>query len=147
MPTRAFAVEDGNTQLSTITTSRTKSYNDIDLSFTAKPSGDIYKKSHAAAVKQAIKNILLTNYSEKPFLPNFGGDLNAMLFRLSTEIDDDMLEDDIISAIESYEPRAEVLNIKTSVNSDWHEVKATVTFQVISTQEESSVDISLTRLR
>ena len=147
MPTRAFAVEDGNIGLTTILTSRTKSYSDIDLSFTAKASGDIFKKQHAAAVKQAVKNLLLTNFSEKPFVPNYGGDLNAMLFRLSTEIDDTMLEDDIITAIQTYEPRAEVLNVNTVLNPDNHEVRATVTFKVISTQEQQSVDISLTRLR
>ena len=57
MPTRAFAVEDGNIGLTTINTSRSKSYSDIDLTFTAKASGDIFKKSHAAAVKQAVKNL------------------------------------------------------------------------------------------
>ena len=147
MPTRAFAVEDGNIGLTTILTSRTKSYSDIDLTFTPKASGDIFKKQHGAAVKQAVKNLLLTNFSEKPFVPNYGGDLNAMLFRLSTEIDDTTLEDDIIRAIETYEPRAQVLNVQTTLNSDRHEVKATVTFKVISTQEQQSVDISLTRLR
>ena len=70
-----------------------------------------------------------------------------MLFRLSTDIDDDQLEDDIIKAIESYEPRAKVLNINTIVSPDNHEVRATVTFQVVSTQEQAFVEISLTRLR
>ena len=147
MPTRAFSVEDGNIGLTTITTARTKAYSDIDLTFTPKASGDIFKKSHGAAVKQAVKNLLLTNFSEKPFVPNYGGDLNSMLFRLSTEIDDTMLEDDIISAIETYEPRAQVLNVNTVISPDNHEVRATVTFRVISTQEQQSVDISLTRLR
>ena len=56
-------------------------------------------------------------------------------------------EDDIITAIQTYEPRAEVLNVNTVLNPDNHEVRATVTFKVISTQEQQSVDISLTRLR
>jgi len=147
MPTRAFAVEDGNIGVASINTARTKVYSDIDLSFAKKGSGDVYKKQHAAAVKQAVRNLLLTNYSEKPFLPRFGGDLTSMLFRLSTEIDDDNLEDDIIKAIETYEPRAEVLNINTIISPDSNEVRATITFKVISTQEESSVEINLTRLR
>ena len=67
MPTRAFAVEDGNIGLTTILTSRTKSYSDIDLTFTPKASGDIFKKQHGAAVKQAVRNLLLTNFSETPF--------------------------------------------------------------------------------
>ena len=98
-------------------------------------------------MKQAVRNLLLTNYSEKPFMPDFGGDLTSMLFRLSTEIDDDYLEDDIIKAIETYEPRAEVLNINTIISPDSNEVRVTVTFKVISTQEETSVEINLTRLR
>ena len=52
-----------------------------------------------------------------------------------------------IKAIESYEPRAKVLNINTIISPDNHEVRATVTFQVVSTQEQAFVEISLTRLR
>ena len=70
-----------------------------------------------------------------------------MLFRLSTDIDDDTLEDDIIKAIETYEPRAEVLNVTSIVSPDSNEVRVTVTFKVISTQEETFVEINLTRLR
>ena len=147
MPARAFSVEDGNIGNTTIVTARTRAYSDIDLSFAKKGSGDVFKKQHAAAVKQAVRNLLLTNYSEKPFMPDFGGDLTSMLFRLSTEIDDDNLEDDIIKAIETYEPRAEVLNVNTIISPDSNEVRVTVTFKVISTQEETSVEINLTRLR
>jgi len=56
-------------------------------------------------------------------------------------------EDDIIKAIETYEPRAKVLSVSTKVSPDNHEVRASVTFQVINTLEESFVEISLTRLR
>ena len=105
------------------------------------------KKNSAAAVKQAVKNLLLTNFSEKPFLERFGGDLNALLFRLSTEVDDANLEDKIKRSLELFEPRAKVLNINSIISADNHEVKVTVTFQVITTQEVVDVDVSLTRLR
>ena len=147
MPTRAFSVEDGNIGSKTIITSRSRAYSDIDLTFSKRPSGDIFKKQHAAAVKQAVKNLLLTNYAEKPFLERFGGDLNALLFRLSTEIDDANLEDRIIRSIELFEPRAKVLNVASEVKSDSHEVRVTVTFQVVSTLETVQVEVSLTRLR
>ena len=147
MPARAFSIEDGNIGNTSILTAKNNVYSDLDLVFAKKGSGDIFKKQHAAAVKQAVRNLLLTNYSEKPFLPEFGGDLNSMLFRLSTDIDDDNLEDDIIKAIETYEPRAKVLGVTTKVSPDNHEVKATVNFQVVNTLEESFVEISLTRLR
>ena len=147
MPSRAFSIEDGNIGTKSILTSRREEYLDIDLSFAKKDSGDIFKKSSGASVKQAVRNLLLTNFSEKPFLPRFGADLNSMLFRLSSDIDDDTLEDDIINAIETFEPRARVLNIKSNISPDTNEVNITVTFQIINTSEEAFVDVSLTRLR
>ena len=33
----------------------------------------------------------MTNFSEKPFLPRFGGNLNSLLFALNTDIDDEDL--------------------------------------------------------
>ena len=147
MPARAFSIEDGNLGNKTITTARTVGYQDIDLSFTKKPSGDIFKKSNAAAVKQAVRNLLLTNFAEKPFLPRYGGDLNSMLFRLSTDIDDDSLEERIIKSIEDFEPRAKILNINSIISPDENEVKVTVFFQVVNTAHQVQVEVSLTRLR
>ena len=82
---KTFSVEDGNLSSSLIKSSRAKVYKDIDLTFTVKPSGEIYKKQDAAAVKQAIKNLLLTNFGEKPFNANFGANLRAWLFELADE--------------------------------------------------------------
>jgi|TARA_B100000131_G_C18117435_1_gene611746 phage baseplate assembly protein W len=147
MPVRAFSIEDGNLGSKTILTSRTKVSKDIDLSFAKKPSGDVFKKTDAAAVKQAVKNLLLTNFSEKPFLPRFGGNLNSLLFALNTDIDDEDLEEQIINAIEIYEPRARVTNISSNVNDDQHQVKVTVTFRIVNTNETVTTNIDLTRLR
>ena len=98
-------------------------------------------------MKQAVKNLLLTNFSEKPFLPRFGGNLNSLLFALNTDIDDEDLEEQIINAIEIYEPRARVTNISSNVNDDQHQIKVTVTFRIVNTNETVTTNIDLTRLR
>ena len=147
MPTRAFSIEDGNLGRKTILTSRAQLSKDIDLSFAKKGSGDVFKKEDAAAVKQAVKNLLLTNFSEKPFLPRFGGNLNSLLFALNTDIDDEDLEEQIINAIEIYEPRARVINVSSNLNDDDHQIQVTVTFRVVNTNETVTTNIDLTRLR
>ena len=64
---RVFSQEDGNLNTRSIITSRNASYSDIDLTFENKPGAssinrtDVYKKTDAAAVKQAVKNVLMTN--------------------------------------------------------------------------------------
>tara|TARA_B100000676_G_C18023163_1_gene813930 strand:+ start:729 stop:1172 length:444 start_codon:yes stop_codon:yes gene_type:complete len=147
MPVRAFAVEDGNINSAQIITSKTKTSKDIDLSFAKKVSGDIFKKENAAAVKQAVKNILLTNFAEKPFLPRYGGNLNALLFGLNTDFDSQEIKDQIIQTVKIYEPRAIILNVATEIRDDSHEVKVTVTFRVVNTNETVTTELNLTRLR
>ena len=157
MPTRVFANEDGNVSKKSIIVSRVREDKDIDATFSAKfvgldtdgnnLPGDIFKKTNAAAVKQSIRNLLLTNFTERPFMHRFGGNLTDMLFRLSTEIDDANLENDITSSIQTYEPRAQVLNINSIISADNNEVRVTVRFLVISTLQQDTVEINLTRLR
>ena len=89
MPAKAYSLEDGNLSNKPIITSQTRTYNDIDLSFKKKTTGDVFKKTDAAAVKQSIKNILLTNRFEKPFSPFYGGELGRFLFSLDTEFDEE----------------------------------------------------------
>jgi len=157
MPTRVFSNEDGNLNKTSIAVSRTRVDQDIDLSFAAKFIGtddsgtnlpaDVFKKTSGAAVKQAVRNLLLTNFTERPFMHRFGGNLSAMLFRLSTEIDDVNLEGDIASAIEAFEPRARVINITSVVSPDRHEVRVKVNFLIVATLQQDSVELNLTRLR
>jgi len=146
MAIKAFSIEDGNLSASIVTT-RSKKYTDIDLTFTAKPSGDVYKKFDAAAVKQSVKNLLLTSRYEKPFQPNFGANLNSALFALDTDYDPDFIQDLIADAIAKYEPRARVLEISLNLQPETNALDATIVFQVVNTSEVVSVDVSLTRLR
>jgi phage baseplate assembly protein W len=144
---RVLSTEDGNLQKSTLISSRAVDYLDIDLTFAKKPAGDIYKKRDAAAVKQSIKNLLLTDYFEKPFQPFFGANLRAMLFELADEDTEDEVEENIRSAINKYEPRAEILTITVNVLPDQNDMRVSVYFKIISTQETVTFTTNLSRLR
>ena len=144
---RVLSTEDGNLQKSTLISSRTVDYLDIDLTFAKRPSGDIYKKKDAAAVKQSIKNLLLTDFYEKPFQPFFGANLRAMLFELADEDTEDEVEENIINAINKYEPRAEILTITVNILPDQNDMRVSVYFKIISTQETVTFTTNLSRLR
>ena len=144
---RVLSTEDGNLQKSTLISSRAVDYLDIDLTFNKRPSGDLYKKRDAAAVKQSIKNLLLTDFYEKPFQPFFGGNLRAMLFELADEDTEDEVEENIRNAINKYEPRAEILTITVNVLPDQNDMRVSVYFKIISTQETVTFTTNLSRLR
>ena len=150
---KAFSIEDGNLSNRAIVTSVSKLHSDIDCTFEAKyadnenKKGDIYKKTDAASVRQAVKNLLMTVPGEKPFNPYFGSALNGMLFSLSNDVDEDDIESAIFQAIDAYEPRVIVNRVNVDINEDNYSVEATVIFQLINTLETVSVTVSISRKR
>lgn len=147
MVRRAFSIEDGNQSSPSVTSAKRVVYKDIDLTFKPKPSGEIYKKEEAAAVKQAVKNILMTNFMEKPFNDTFGGNLNSFLFELDTSIEADILRDRIFETIALHEPRALMRGVNIFVTPENNEVRVAVTFQVQNAVEPVTLELDLTRVR
>lgn len=144
---RVLSREDGNLATSTLITSRQVEYSDIDLLFAVNPNGVLYKKKDAAAVKQAVKNLILTNYYEKPFELFYGGNIRALLFELADEDIEDDVREQIASAINAYEPRALVRSIDVNYQEDRNSLSVTIEFQVVNTEEVVTFTTSLSRLR
>ena len=145
---KALSAEDGSIgSVTTLQTSRRRAYKDIDLTFASRPSGDIYKKVDAAAVKQAVKNIVSTNMLEKPFNSIFGADVRNLLFELADDLTANELEQQIAAAIITYEPRAQILNINASLQPDQNSVNISITFKVINVDEIVTFSTTLSRLR
>jgi phage baseplate assembly protein W len=147
---RALSIEDGNLATVSLATTRNKEYVDLDLAFNKKPtSGEIYKKTNAAAVKQAVKTLLLTNQNEKPFQPYFGANLNQYLFELADYETEKEIERDIENAIRAYEPRvdAKTLEVSAKVSPDYNSLEVTVVFRIINSTETVEFTTVLNRLR
>ena len=142
-----LAAEDVRLGSSSIIGARTKLYKDIDLTFAVKLSGEIFKKTDAAAVKQAVKNLMLTNNFEKPFQPKFGADLRALLFDLADDDAEEDIEERCINAINVFEPRAQALNVTAIAKPDRNSVSVTVEFRIINTDELVKFTSTLARLR
>jgi phage baseplate assembly protein W len=145
--TRVLSNQDGNQNTSAIITSRSRLFRDIDLSFTAKPNGEIYVKRDAAAVTQALKNLIQTNFFEKPFQPFFGANIRAMLFELVDDDSEEELAEQIIKTINAYEPRARLLSLDVDINPDQNSLRVKIEYQVINTEEIITFTTNVARLR
>ena len=59
----------------------TRNFSDIDLTFIANPvTGDLSKKYDENAVKQSIKNLVMTRNYERPFNSSIGSQIYNVLF-------------------------------------------------------------------
>lgn len=147
---RSFSLEDGNLQQSSLIVSRNVDYSDIDLAFDVideVSNRDVFKKKDAAAVKQSVKNIVLTNRGEKPFAPKFGTNIIDLIFELNEPDVGISLRNRIKRAIELYEPRAVVEKVKIDNIIDQYTLNAVIVFRVINTTELISLNVTLSRLR
>lgn len=148
MVTKSLSIEDRNlSNGGRIVAVGQKRYSDLDLSFVKKKNGDIFKKNDAAAVKQAIKNLILTNYFEKPFEPYFGANLRGLLFELASDFIENDTEEEIRKAIENYEPRARVINVSSIFTESNNSLDVSLVFQIINTGEIVTIETEISRLR
>lgn len=99
------------------------------------------------AVKESIKNLILTDRRERLMQPNLGGNIRAMLFENITPAVITLIEDQVRTTIETFEPRAELIDVIVTSNIDDNAVRITVIFYIINNQQPISVDVFLERTR
>jgi len=150
MTRRAFSREKtnlGNGEVS-VALSRNREYSDIDCTLAVKTSGDVFKKLNAAAVKQSLKNLVMTNAFEKPFQPNFGANIRILLFELMDEGDDYFVMRRLKRTIEDYEPRANVISVKVASSTGHpNHLAISIVFKVVNFRETYTLTTNLERLR
>lgn len=123
-------------------------FKDIPLSFTAHPvTGNVKALVNRDAVKQSVKNIVLTNFYERPYSPNLGGDIISQLFENMDPITEYNIAKNIRQALDNYEPRAIIDEIKSDFFQDENAINITITFRVRNDANPISVNVLLDRIR
>ena len=131
------------------TTRSAKIYTDLNLYFQRNSSNqDINKVTDVQSVKRAIRNLVLTNHYERPFHPEIGSNVRAVLFEPVSPIVEDILSRHIRDVIENFEPRVELININSKANVDENAYNVTIEFFVQNSPSGvQTVNLFLERLR
>lgn len=123
-------------------------YRDIDLNFTRNPvTNDVSVLEEENAVKAAVRNIILTNFNERPFNPTFGSGVRGLLFEPMTPITASAIETRIENTLSNFEPRIEVLRITVSTDFDKNAFNVTIVFRMTGDTRPVLLPITLKRLR
>jgi phage baseplate assembly protein W len=126
----------------------TRIFSDLDLNFTAHPvNKDISRRYDDNAIKQSIKNLLLTRNFERPFHSEIGSPIRAMLFELPGPMFTVMLQRAVIDVINNFEPRVEVLDVRVNDSIDTNAVYITLEFKIVNTERPITLDLALERTR
>ena len=124
-----------------------KRYIDLDMNFTRHPiSNDVARKYDTAAVIKSVRQLVLTNFYDRPFHPEIGTNIRAMLFENDSLFTRGVIRDAIINVVSTYEPR--VTNIEVIVEpSDELTYQVTIFLQVAGSIEPVSFELTLERAR
>lgn len=126
----------------------TRLFSDIDLSFEKHPSTkDIFAKYDDNAIKNAVKNLVLTKHYERPFHSEIGSNVNAMLFENANPATTVIVRQTIIDVIDNFEPRVEIIQIDTEASLDSNEMFVRIIFKIRNTQQPITVEFTLDRTR
>lgn len=107
----------------------------------------VLRKTNVDAVKQSLRNLMLTDRGERLFQPNLGGNIRAMLFENITPQTFLTMQEHIKDVIEAHEPRADVIDVYIAQTSQEHEVQVTIVFRVVNVQEPVTLELLLERVR
>ena len=123
-------------------------YKDLNLDFLQNTATkDIQKITDIEAVKRSVRNLINLNHYEKPFHPEIGSNLKAMLFENMTPQMNHLITKQIELLIANYEPRARLVTVRTLPQFDRNAYAVTINFQVVNSPEPVVVEQLLERLR
>ena len=129
-------------------TRSSKIFKDLNLAFEQNTATkDIQKIKDVEAVKRSVRNLINTNHYEKPFHPEIGSNLRAMLFELMTPQMNHVITKQIENLINNYEPRCRLVQVHTQPEFDRNGYSVQISFMVNNHQEPVIVESFLERLR
>ena len=128
--------------------SRKNNYADLDLDFMPHPTTkDIMKKTGVEAIKRSVRNLLLTNFYDRPFRSNIGSNALKLLFDNATPLTATFLTNAIRETLANYEPRIRVENVEVKFDFDNNGYNVKLFFTILNRNEPAAITLFLERIR
>ena len=124
-------------------------YSDFYTNFNVHPQNKkLAKYANEEAVKRSIRNLILTEKYDRMFQPEIGTRIGGLLFENMSDTITDQLKKTIDETIQTYEPRARVLDIIIQANESRNSYDVYIYFEVInSTADPVTLNLTLYRVR
>lgn len=123
-------------------------YTDFHKDLTIHPvTDDLAVRRNEASVKEAIKNLILTDRGERLMQPLLGGNIRAMLFENNTPATIKLIQDQIETTIREYEPRAQLIDVTVTSAINDNKIQVSIWFYINSIEEPVTVTVFLERTR
>ena len=141
-----MAVYDSQTQSKSTRNSRP--FRDIDLDFDRNAvTNDVNVVENIIAIKRSVRNLVQTNFYERPFQPELGCGIRELLFEPFTPMTKVFLQRKIEEVLINYEPRINLQNVAVDDDQDGNRLVVDIYFYVVGVPGPQVVKTFLQRIR
>lgn len=127
---------------------RNRTYSDLDLTFTAHPvTKDIIPLRGDDAVTAALKNLILTNFYERPFHSEIGSGATGLLFENATGMTAQRLKTAIELVVKNFEPRVNMQEVIVQMLPDQNQFSVKMTYFIVNQPLPVTATMFLERVR
>ena len=110
-------------------------------------TSDVVQIEDVIAVKRSVKNLVQTNFYERPFQPELGCGIRELLFENFTPMTKIFIEGKIREVLVNFEPRIELTSVNVDDDQDGNRLVVDVNFYVVGIPGPQTVQTFLQRLR
>ena len=133
--------EIGNNELR-----RSRRFDDLLISMKKNAfTDDVSVVKNDNAIKQSIKNLVLTNPGEKHFQPLVGSRVFNLLFEPLDAFTADAVKDEVINTINQYEPRVELTDVVVVPIDEGNKLSITIEYRIVGLPVVETIDFVLQR--
>ena len=113
-----------------------RSFKDISFNMTKNPiTKDIVVLKNEEAIKQSVKNLVLTQIGERHFSPLLGTNTTSYLFELSTGLSENALIEEIEDVLQTFEPRIALSSVIVNANEDSNRFECFIEYYIVGVPE------------
>ena len=125
-----------------------RTFKDLNLDFTRNTvTNDVQKIEDVEAIKRSVRNLVNTNFYERPFHPELGCGARQLLFEPFTPVTSIFLRRKIEEVITNYEPRARLDQVIVTESPDRNAIEVRVVFYCMNIANPVTVLTTLQRIR
>ena len=123
-----------------------RSFTDLGISMVKNSfTDDVSTKKNDNAIKQAVRNLILTRPGEKPFQPNKGSAVQGLLFEQLDTFTADVVKEEIINTINQNEPRVVLQDVQVMPVNTGNKLNVYIEYKIVGVPIVETIEFVLQR--
>lgn len=125
---------------------KSRSFKDFSIGMEKNPfTDDASIVQNDNAIKQAVKNLVLTSPGEKPFQPLVGSKVSQLLFEPLDPFTADTIKEEIINTINQYEPRVQLTEVLVTPIYEGNKLNVSIEYRIVGLPIVETISFVLQR--